>query len=49
MTIITPKKYLHYKPLCRVLAKPTNSLFWRGLMNVNDWFFKEGLLKLAMA
>jgi hypothetical protein len=36
------KKYLNSKNLSQVSAKPTDSPFWKGLMNVKDEFFKRG-------
>ena len=37
-------KYLSKKILVEVEAKPSDSLFWRGLMRVKDDFFKRGYL-----
>ena len=35
-------KYLHSKSLSQVTVKPTDSLFWKGLMKLKDEFFKRG-------
>jgi hypothetical protein len=32
-------KYLHSKTLSQVMAKPTDSPFWKGLMKVKEDFF----------
>jgi hypothetical protein len=36
------KKYLNSKSLSQVTAKPTDSHFWKCLMNVKDDFFSRG-------
>lgn len=41
---IIQNKYLKTKTLSQVTAKPTDSPFWKGLMNVKDEFFKRGSL-----
>jgi hypothetical protein len=35
-------KYLKSKNLAEVQAKPTDSPFWKGLMQQNEFFFKFG-------
>jgi hypothetical protein len=41
-------KYLNSKTLTQVSAKPTDSPFWRGLMNVKEEFLARGSLILVM-
>jgi hypothetical protein len=36
------KKYLRSKTLSQVSASPTDSPFWKGLMNVKEEFFSRG-------
>jgi hypothetical protein len=38
-------KYLHSKTLSQVIAKPTDSPFWKGLMKVKEEFFARGKFK----
>jgi hypothetical protein len=40
-------KYLHSKTLSHVQVKPTDSPFWKGIMNVRDEFFKRGYFKIS--
>jgi hypothetical protein len=40
-------KYLSQKTLAEVAAKPTDSPFWKGLMNVKDEFFSRGYFHLG--
>jgi hypothetical protein len=40
-------KYLHSKTLSHVQVKPTDSPFWKGIMNVRDKFFKRGYFKIG--
>jgi hypothetical protein len=42
MVELLHKKYLNSKSLSRVTAKPTDSPFWKGLMNVKNNFFSRG-------
>jgi hypothetical protein len=35
-------EYLKIKTLAKVQAKPTDSPFWKGLMQQKDFFFKFG-------
>jgi hypothetical protein len=35
-------KYIKDKTLSQVIAKPTDSPFWKGLMSVKDNFFERG-------
>ena len=35
-------KYLYSKSLSQVLAKPSDSPFWKGLMRVKEEFFSRG-------
>jgi hypothetical protein len=35
-------KYLHSKTLSQVVAKPSDSPFWKGLMRVKEDFFGFG-------
>jgi hypothetical protein len=39
---ILHKKYLHSKTLSQVSAKPNNSSFWKGLINVKEEFISRG-------
>jgi hypothetical protein len=40
-------KYLTQKTLAEVRVKPTDSPFWKGLMNVKDEFFTRGSFQLG--
>jgi hypothetical protein len=40
-------KYLHCKMLSQVVAKSTNSPFWKGLMRVKEEFFSRGHFKIG--
>jgi hypothetical protein len=40
-------KYLKNKSLAQVEAKPIDSAFWKGLMNVKNEFFKRGYFKIG--
>jgi hypothetical protein len=40
-------KYLRNKSLSQVIAKPTDSPFWKGLMGVKDDFFSRGYFKVG--
>jgi hypothetical protein len=40
-------KYLKNKNLAEVQAKPTDSPFWKGLMNQKDTFFKYGSFRVG--
>jgi hypothetical protein len=40
-------KYLHSKTLSQVSAKPTNSPFWKGLMNLKEDFLARGKFKVG--
>jgi hypothetical protein len=40
-------KYLKNKNLAEVQAKPTDSPFWKGLMNQKDIFFKYGSFRVG--
>jgi hypothetical protein len=40
-------KYLHFKTLSQVMAKPTDSPFWKGLMKVKKDFFSRGNFKVG--
>jgi hypothetical protein len=42
------KKYLRSKTLSQVSASPTDSPFWKGLMNVKEDFFPGDLLLSVM-
>jgi hypothetical protein len=35
-------KYLHFKSLSQISAKPNDSPFWKGLMKVKENFFARG-------
>ena len=39
-------KYLKLKTLSQVIAKPTDSQFWKGLMKVKDDFFQRGSFRV---
>jgi hypothetical protein len=36
------KKYLYSDKLAQVNSKPSDSMFWKGLMKVKDDFFSRG-------
>ena len=40
-------KYIKSLPLSQVKAKPSDSPFWRGLMNVKDDFFSRGSFNIG--
>jgi hypothetical protein len=40
-------KYLRTQTLSQVIAKPTYSPFWKGIMGVKDEFFSRGFLKVG--
>jgi hypothetical protein len=40
-------KYLSQKTLSQVQAKPSDSPFWKGLMQVKDAFFARGHFKVG--
>jgi hypothetical protein len=40
-------KYLKNKNLAEVQAKPTDSPFWKGLMNQKDTFLKYGSFRVG--
>ena len=40
-------KYLYNKTLAEVQVKPTDSPFWKGLMDVKDDFFNRGKFQLG--
>jgi hypothetical protein len=40
-------QYLHSKTLSQVVAKPSYSLFWKGLMRVKEEFFSRGNFKIG--
>jgi hypothetical protein len=44
---ILQNKYLKTKTLSQVSAKPTDSPFWKGLMNVEDEFFSRGTMVIG--
>lgn len=40
-------KYLYFKTLPRVEAKPTDSPFWKGMMKVKYFFFMRSLFEVG--
>lgn len=44
---ILTNKYLHSKTLSQVEAIPTDSSFWKGLMQVKDEFFSRGSFQIG--
>jgi hypothetical protein len=40
-------KYLRHKTLSDVQAKPTDSPFWKGLMEVKGEFFSRGFFRVG--
>jgi hypothetical protein len=44
---ILQNKYLKTKTLSQVSAKPTDSPFWKGLMNVKEEFFSRGTMVIG--